>query len=191
MTRRISVTRRVAVGATLALTAGLGWVGAGPASAATPSVSCQTSNAFAKLSPGLSHTAKVQKESLGGKLGSCTGKVKISGGFITGTLTSPTAIRCQDLLGTGALGVGTEVLHWADGTTSTLKVTIKSLPKNNTLSNFTINGSVTKGRFQGHNVTAPMAVNQANQTNPGANCGLAFPPVSITQVNFSGTTTIS
>jgi hypothetical protein len=187
MTQRISVPRRVAVGATLALAVGLGWVGAGPASAATPSVSCQTTNAFFKLSPGLSHTPAKQKETLGGKLGSCTGKVKITGGTITGTLNSPTAIRCQDLLNTGVLGVGNEVLHYADGTSSTAKVTIKVTGKGN----FSINGSVTKGRFQGHKVTAPMAVDQANPTNPGANCGLAQPPVSITQINFSGTTTIS
>ena len=186
MTRRNAVTRHLAVGATLALTAGLGWVGTGVASAATPSVSCQTTNAFAKFAPGLSSTPAKQKETLGGKLSGCTGKAKITGGTLTGTLNSPTAIKCSNLL-SGTVGSGTEVLHYADGTSSTAKVTIKVVSSGK----FNINGSVTKGRFKGHKVTGPMALDPANPTNPGANCGLASPPVKITQINFSGTTTVS
>lgn len=186
MTRRIATTRRVAVGTALVLTAGLGWLGTGAASAATPSVSCQTTNGFVKFVPGLSSTKAKQKETLGGKLGTCTGKVRLTGGSISGTLASPGAIKCKNLLG-GAVGSGNEVLHYSDGTSSTASVTIRVT----TNGNFTINGSVIKGRFKGHKVTAPMTLDTANPTNPGANCGLAYPVVKITQVNFSGTTTVS
>ena len=184
MTRRILVTRRVAVGATLALTAGLGWVGAGPASAATPSVSCPTTNASLKFTPGLTSTATSQQEALAGALAGCTGKSGIKMGSITGTLTSGTPIRCANLLG-GAVGSGTEVLHYKGGTSSTVKVNI-TVPAQSTGS-FTINGTVTKGRFKGHKVTGNMTLNSTGATNPGANCST----VPITQINFTGRTIVS
>jgi hypothetical protein len=186
MTRRIATTRRVALGTALVLTAGVGWLGTGAASAAAPSVSCQTTPAAAKFKPGLSSRAAKQKVTLSGNLVNCTGKTKITGGTITGTLKSPRAIKCSNLL-SGKVASGTEVLHYNDKTSSTVRVTIKVTSNGH----FTMNGKVTKGRFKGHKVTAPMTLNPVEPTNPGANCGLASPAVKITQINFSGTTTVS
>lgn len=172
------------MGTTLALTAGLGWLGTGAASAATPSVSCQTAKASLKFTPGLTSTAASQQESLAGTLAGCTGKAKIKSGSISGSLSSPGAIRCANLLG-GPVGSGTEVLHYKGGTSSTVHVTI-SVPTGSS-GNFSINGTVTKGRFKGHKVTGTMKLNAAGSTNPGANCST----VPINQINFTGRTIVS
>ena len=141
-----------------------------------------TTAASATFTPGLTATPAAQKAKLSGSLSGCAGKAGIKIGSITGTLSSPGAIRCANLL-QGTVASGTEVLKYKGGTSSTAHVTISVT----TTGNFSINGKVTKGRFKGHKVTGAMTLNSSGSTNTGANCST----VAITRINFHGTTTVS
>ena len=107
MTGRTAVSRRVAVGAALALTAGLGWVGTGAASAATPPLVNCASSGLLGFAPGLTMVATNNTAKISGTLTSCTGK----GGVKSGTFTGSVPIGSQSCLSVlspaRALGTGT------------------------------------------------------------------------------------
>jgi hypothetical protein len=149
MTRRISVTRRVAVGATLALTAGLGWAGAGPASAATPLATCSGSGSMG-FTPNLTMVAASTTVNISGTLSTCKGKSGVKSGTLTGSIPVGQQTCLSVIFPPRTLGTGTMTIKWAGGTTSVVKVTLAVGQ-----SSFSLSGPVTKNRFKGHKFNAP------------------------------------
>jgi hypothetical protein len=149
MTRRISVTRKVAVGATLALTAGLGWVGTGAASAATPLASCAISGSAA-FTPSLSATATPTSAKLTGTLTGCTGKSGVKSGTFTGTMNLGPQTCGSMLAPPRPLATAPVTIKWKGGTTSVVNATLAIGS-----GDFSLGGPVTKNRFKGHKCSAP------------------------------------
>lgn len=185
MTRRISVTRRVAVGATLALTAGLGWVGSGTASAATPLANCASAGSLG-FSPGLTMVPTSNTVNISGTLSACKGKSGVKSGTVTGSVPIGQQTCLSVLTPPRALGTGTMTIKWKGGTTSVIKVTLAVGG-----TDFSLNGPVTKNRFKGHKFSAP-------HLSPGSVSPSNFhckddgsPVVPVTGIAYSGLVTVN
>jgi hypothetical protein len=183
MTGRTAGTKHIAVGATLALTAGLGWVGAGAASAATPpQASCSLSGQIG-FAPGLTMTATNTTAKLSGTLTNCKGKSGVKSGTLNGSVPIGSQTCLSILSPPRNLGTGTMTIKWKGGTSSVVKVTL-AVGSND----FSMNGPVTKNRFKGHKFSAP-------HMKPGGIIPLNFhcqaPAVPITALTYSGPATVS
>lgn len=172
------------MGATLALTAGLGWVGSGAASAATPApqATCTLSGQIG-FAPGLTMVATNTTAKLSGTLSNCTGK----GGVKSGTLTGSVPIGSQTCLSVLSpprnLGTGTMTIKWKGGTKSIGKVTLAVGS-----SDFSLNGPINKNRFKGHKFSAPHMT--AGSIIP-MNFHCQAPATPITALTFSGPAAVS
>lgn len=171
------------MGATLALAAGLGWVGTGAASAATaPLASCTFSGQIGFV-PGLTMVATNTTAKLSGTLSNCTGR----GGVKSGTLTGSVPIGSQTCLSILSpprnLGTGTMTIKWNGGTKSIGKATLAVGS-----SDFALNGPLNKNRFKGHKFSAP-------HLTPGSiiptNFHCQAPATPITALTFSGPATVN
>ena len=185
MTRHTSATRRIAVGATLALTAGLGLVGTGTASAATPQASCAASGSMG-FTPNLTMVATSTTVSLSGTLSACKGKSGVKSGTLKGTIPIGQQTCLSVIFPPRTLGTGTMTIKWKGGTSSVVKVT---LAVGNT--DFSLAGPVTKNRFKGHKFSAP-------HLKPGAITPSNFhckddgtPVVPVQAIGYSGAASVS
>jgi hypothetical protein len=185
MTRRISVPRRVAVGATLALTAGLGWAGTGAASAATPQASCTGSGSMG-FTPNLTMVATSTTVNISGTLSSCKGKSGVKSGTVTGSIPVGQQTCLSVIFPPRTLGTGTMTIKWKGGTSSVVKVTLAVGQ-----SDFSLTGPVTKNRFKGHKFSAPHLA-------PGAVSPSNFhckddgnPVVPVQSIAYSGLMTVN
>jgi hypothetical protein len=189
MTRRIAVTRRVAVGATLALTAGLGWVGTGAASAATPQASCAFSGSMG-FTPNLTQpnppaTPPSTTVNLSGTLSNCKGKSGVKSGTATGTIPIGQQTCTSVIFPPRTLGTGTMTVKWKGGTSSLVKVTLAVGS-----SDFSLSGPVTKNRFKGHKFNAPHLAPGAI-TPSNFHCRDDGSQVPVQAIGFSGQATVN
>ena len=185
MTRRISVTRQVAVGATLALTAGLGWVGTGTASAATTLASCAMGGSLG-FSPGLTMVPTDNTVSISGTLSGCKGTSGVKSGTVTGSVPIGQQTCLSVLTPPRALGTGTMTIKWKGGTSSVVNVTLAVGS-----TTFSLRGPVTKNRFKGHKFSAPsLAPGTVSPSNFHCKDD-GNPVVPVTGISYSGQSTVN
>ncbi|MEU6160739.1 hypothetical protein [Streptomyces sp. NPDC047130] len=114
--------------------------------AAVTLVTCSGTQTI-QYSPGLTNTPATVTASGTNQLGPCVApNTSITSGTIT--FSSTGTYSCQELLGSSSV---TNVIHWSDGSTSTLQVVRTATKVNGQLIN-TFTGSVTAGTFQGATV---------------------------------------
>jgi hypothetical protein len=144
---------RIAVGmTTVAVAAGMTFIGVGSASAAAkPSAACKASGT-STTTPGLTNTAANHTTKLTGKLTACTGSGGVKSGAFNGSMKGNGS--CLTLAKKGSVvGKGTLTIKWNTNKTSTASVTLKSngggLSGSNVVAHFALTGKVTKGQFAG------------------------------------------
>jgi hypothetical protein len=181
MTRR-TATKQIAVGATLALAAGLGWIGTGTASAATPLATCSVKGQIG-FTPGLTMVPTKTTAKISGTLSGCTGKGKVKSGTLTGSVPIGSQTCLSVLSPPRNLGTGTMTIKWKGGTNSVVRVTL-AVQSND----FGMKGPVTKNRFKGHHFNAP-------HMQPGAIVPMNFhcqaPATPVKAITYSGPATVN
>ncbi|MFH8755934.1 hypothetical protein [Streptomyces atroolivaceus] len=126
-------------------------VGAHPASAATTLVACAGTQTIS-YAPGLTNTPGTVTAQGTNNLGPCVApNTNITAGTISFGATG--TFSCQGLLSSTS---EVNVVHWSDGSTSTLNVTRTVTKVNGQLVN-TFTGVVTAGTFQGASVAWTIA----------------------------------
>jgi hypothetical protein len=173
---------RIAVGmTTVAVAAGMTFIGVGSASAAAkPSAACKASGS-STIKPGLTGTAQNQTSTLSGKLTNCTGSGGVKSGSFKGTLHAKN-VNCGSLSKPNAsFGSGTMNVTWNTKKTSTATVTVKTASPVGT---FKLTGKITKGQFAGHKISGTFKADLKHLTG---NC-VTTP---LTKIPFSGSSSVS
>jgi hypothetical protein len=171
---------RVASGTALAaaLALGAGGIAAVPASAAE-GTSCASDTGTAKLSPGLTGVARVQKITIKGVLGGCTGSTGATGKYVV-HLTMSAPATCQSLQTTGGAAEGTSAIKWGKGHGTSLgTLSIAGSPG----SGLTLAAALTAGPFAGLGVSTTI-------TGEPVFTGIGFPCTSqnpLKQLTLTGT----
>jgi hypothetical protein len=149
-----------------------------PASAAE-GTSCATDSGTAKVSPGLTGVAKVQKITIKGALGECTGSTGSTAKYVV-HLTTSAPVTCLSLETAGGAAEGTAVIKWGKGHGNSLgTLSISGSPT----SGLALAASLTAGPFAGLGVSTTIT-GEPVFTGTGFPCTMQNP---LKQLKLTGT----